>query len=270
MNDRLRVFHLVGVTGVLLIGSVAVVNPCTCIVARGTSFLFESGTVFPSNTRGIPIAYGSPRLECSVTKLDEHQSTVPSRLSAVDFPRGYSWKQHDSSSEDRQWLVCADWEPGNRYRISLSNRSKEQRSVEVEIGTEPFVPSQCTISTYEDGIGDVETETLRGSCRVRFSAHRVGVEIAGGAIDRWRGALLYFTFVDRDVIWRPRDSVCSNVVPGQSWVGPARELLYWCCAGNGCGAYSVLSKGEHAVKMIAWLPGVGQVDASKEISLGCY
>lgn len=246
-----------------LLTSVTDVNACTCIVQADPAFLVESGSVLPANAKGIPIGRGWSGNECAVWRLGEQETLVPCWLSPVDFPRSYDWKQHDSSREDRLWLVCADWEPGSRYRIDMG-----RQSIDVEVASQPFVSTECAIDIWENGIGDVETMTLHGSCTVRFSAHRVGVEISGDAIDQWRDALLYFTIIDGEIVWRPRKSVCSKMPPGQSWVGPTRELLYWCCEGSG-GAYAKLSKGKHSVRMIAWLPGVWQVAATTEVTLGC-
>jgi hypothetical protein len=250
----------------MLIASVKDVNPCTCIFAQPPRFLIESGALLPSNTKGIPLAYGSPGIKCTVTKLGASESSISCKLSAVDYPREYIWKQHDFSSEHRLWLICAHWEPGSRYRVTMG----KEKSIDVEIAREPFVSDVCGINVWEDSIGDVETATVLGSCRVRFSAHRVGVEISGDSIEMWRGALLYFTIVDGRTVWRPTASICSSVPAGDSWVGPTRELLYWSCDGNGGRASSVLSKGEHSVKMIAWLPGVSQVNASTKVQLGCF
>jgi len=81
---------------------------------------------------------------------------------------------------------------------------------------------------------------------------------------------VYFTIVDDRIVWRPLPSLCSEVPPGASWVGPSRELLFAArdTSPEHSGAYLVLPRGEHSVTMIAWLPGVWQVSAKRKIMLG--
>ena len=80
---------------------------------------------------------------------------------------------------------------------------------------------------------------------------------------------MYFTLIDDKVRWQPTRSLCESGRPGRSWIGPARDLLYSICRG-GAGAFENLSTGTRSVTMIAWLPGVGQTVATREITLNCH
>ena len=206
------------------------------------------------------------RWQISVKRLDRRSPPVPFELETVEFPEGYAKKVH--SYVDDFSLLCPRWEPGGAYRISIADKS-----IEVTIARQPFVPDSCSVDVWESEFGSVTSMTRAGSCNVTFPAYRLGIEMSGGVVERWGESLLYLTIVDDELAWRPTKSLCSDVPAGWSWVGPMRELLYCECYREGGTRFSpaewVLTPGEHEVTMIAWLPGVACATATREVSLDC-
>lgn len=212
---------------------------------------------------GVPFIRAAKRENFVVERLDPLPTQIPFRIAPVDLPVTYERLERPAAIE-AVYVICADWRSGGTYRVSLG-----EQSVDVSIAAEPFVSKPCEIDVWEDCIGDVETMTLRGSCRINFNAYRLGIEMCGAAVNSWVSGLVYFTIVDGEV-WRPSPNLCADMPLGLSWVGPGRELLYaaFPTGREVSGAYSILPSGTHSVTMIAWLPGVWQVSAKREVILG--
>jgi len=167
--------------------------------------LVKSGAILPSNARGIPCVdmHDVSRWQISVKRLDRRSPPVPFELETVEFPEGYAKKVH--SYVDDFSLLCPRWEPGGAYRISIADKS-----IEVTIARQPFVPDSCSVDVWESEFGSVTSMTRAGSCNVTFPAYRLGIEMSGGVVERWGESLLYLTIVDDELAWRPTKSL---------WVG---------------------------------------------------
>ncbi|HEX6942596.1 MAG TPA: hypothetical protein VF128_06690 [Gemmatimonadaceae bacterium] len=205
--------------------------------------------------------------------------TADVRIESPTLPVEYTTKYNPwNRAEVRQGdggpisLICTDWQPGGTYRIRLMNEE-----IIIHVSKKGFKAGAHTIDEWQNERAVVLTSTASGSCSTVLSAHCVGVQMNGDAVNQWRDALLYFTVVDDAMAWRPEFSICDPIPPGMSWVGPTRELVYGDCGrerepqGLVMSARPLwnLAPGPHDVTMIAWLPGVTTVRATKTVVIAC-
>ena len=240
---------------------------CTCVLGRFPVFLVVTGVRMPANARGVPCFNLTSREHVYVRHIGSGD-TVPFKVESIALPKAYSAAGGTPERSTRISLISPEWKPGESYRIGI-----DALSVVVHIDKNPFEVADATIEEWKETTGELQTLTYGGSCSVTITTHQVGVELFGETIDQWRRALLYFTIVDDALAWQPRPSLCSELPPGMSWVGSARELVYSECPKKdeplrGEGALR-LAPGKHKVRMIAWLPGVMEVSAVTNVELGC-
>ena len=267
-----RVARILFLASVTIGGWSSNTSPCSCVSAFYPHPLLKSGAIVPADARGIPWTdiRNAKRWEISVKRLDRRSPPVPFKIETVEYPMGYALLRN-GYADQKLSLVCPEWEAGGTYRVTVLNES-----IDVTVSSQRFQDEGSSIDIWQDEHGQVKTVTLRGSCSVTFPAHRLGIEMTGATLDRWGGALVYFTIVDDDSAWRPVRELCApKVWPGESWVGTAQELLYCGCWAEGQryddsrDATYILSTGEHKVTMIGWLPGVTHVTATTTVSLAC-
>lgn len=75
------------------------------------------------------------------------------------------------------------------------------------------------------------------------------------AIERWRFALLFETFLNGKPDWRPRHSVCRSYPPGSSWQGQGSDMVFAECTRAASGEVAGTREGEHDVYMTVSVPG---------------
>lgn len=251
---------------ILVLGAITVFRPagssaCTCAGDIPPMFLVENGSVLPANARGIISPYLSANWDVvPIMRVDRPQSQVPFKVEKIAYPEPLRKGRGGSMTFA---LLCPDWEPGGTYRIGA-----RPYGVEVTISMDAFVPDTSQIDIWENEMGEVTTGGGT-TCSITFDAHRLGIEMSGREVKKWGASLMYFTVVDGTVHWHPTRSYCVHAIPGRSWVGPSRDLLYSSCNGS-VGAFENLSSGKHTVAMIAWLPGVGEIIAKKEVVFDCH
>lgn len=252
-------------------------GPCSCAMGRFPEFLVPSGVTLPANARGVPcFNVGSPSTKVSVVHakpgLPEGGGTpVDFTIQSIPCPDSYSSAvRADSHTPDSRAiaLICFDRRPGETYRVSL-----DKKSILVHASNDELKESACEVQVWKNSRGDLTTMTLWGMCSVTIDAQSVGVELVGDLVDRWKESLLYLTVVDGKIAWKPQEGLCSHELPGISWVGRGRELVYCDCSraepDQPREATWCLPKGAHTITMIAWLPGVTEVSASTTVTLAC-
>lgn len=251
----------------LTLGWATEAGSCTCALGRFPVFMVVSGVRMPANARGVPCFNLTFREHVYVTHIGSG-NRVPFKVESLALPKSYSAAAGGPERSARISLICPEWSPGESYRIGI-----DALSIVVHVDEGSFAAANATIEEWKDTRGNLQTLTYGGSCSVMIRAHQIGVEIFGDTVDRWRGALLYFTIVDDVLAWQPRPSLCSELPPGMSWVGNARELVYCECPKSDeppRGERALrLDPGEHSVTMIAWLPGVAEVSAVTNVKLVC-
>jgi len=239
-------------------------GPCSCNPEPPPLFLVSSGSVVPSNFRGVPCSAAVAGIHWDVVplyRLGETETRIPFQIRRLVYPDDWAGRSR-RSGVDSLTIVCADWIPGERYRLGSG-----PHVTEFSVSTTPFVSDSCNVEVWED-THDTVTTFGGASCSVRFMAHRVGIEMSNEVL-RWGDGLLYYTVVDGK-IWRPTKSLCApRIAPGRSWVGSGRELLFCGCEWKRTLADIVLGAGQHEVTMIAWLPGVQECRATTTVRLGC-
>jgi hypothetical protein len=251
----------------LTLGWATHAGSCTCVLGRFPVFMVVTGVRMPANARGVPCFNLTSREYVYVRHIGSGDK-VPFKVESLALPEAYSAAGGGPERSAKISLICPEWKPGESYRIGI-----DALSVVVHVDRTSFEASDATIEEWKDTKGDLQTLTYGGSCSVTIRAHQVGVELFGETIDPWRGALLYFTVVDDALAWQPRPSLCSELPPGMSWVGNARELVYSECPADDEPLHGErtlrLDPGKHKVTMIAWLPGVIEVSAATNVELGC-
>jgi hypothetical protein len=286
---RTGVVIIVAAIGLLLRSTSA--RSCSCEMDQSPKFLVPSGVTFPSNFRGVPcvnlkdvskdrvqiIRVGEDFFE----RIAARESVmVDAEIESPPLPEEYAgthnpWQRGTSGEGDagRVSLICAAWEPGGTYRVRLP-----QQEIIIHVAKRAMEIDQHKIGIWQNERSAVLTSSAGGSCSTVFTGHRVGVELTGEAVDQWRDALLYLTVVDRQMVWRPEYDICTEVPPGMSWVGSARELLYGRCGTEAPSRTGVttmirplwnLERGNHEVTMIAWLPGVMEFSATTTVVIDC-
>jgi len=101
------------------------------------------------------------------------------------------------------------------------------RVVEVEpLAVEPKAKLALKVGKEKRAELEVATGT---SCSATVKAAQRAIEVVlPDALKRLSSNLMFETIVD-GAVWRPASSICRRLVPGDSWQGKGKELVYAVC-----------------------------------------
>jgi len=160
--------------------------------------------------------------------------------------------------------------PGNRYLFThLEGRYQPARAEKVEAIVEntafASVKDQVQLRLVPSRPTQIDVATVHGMCS--RSADIVAQDFyisEPAAIERWRFALLFETFLNGKPDWRPRHSVCRSYPPGSSWQGQGSDMVFAECARAASGEVAGTREGEHDVYMTVSVPGTQLVTMTKK------
>ncbi len=160
------------------------------------------------------------------------------------------------------------WLVGERYRVSsdlggaVSGPSDLQvAAAEFEIAGDLNASLSLALQFEPMFVGEIPMQSSEGSCTQTAKASYVDLALELPELGEVLSDQLHFeTFVDGRR-WSPQESLCSEVQPGRSWQGAARDRVFALCEVGDEG----VSLGVHELRMDARLPGSDVVFASDEV-----
>lgn len=154
---------------------------------------------------------------------------------------------------------------GQQYRFEGVSGRKEAQRITVSRSATALVKHQAVLELKVGALKrqDITVLTRYGSCSATVPANVVPIELSlPAAALPFKDQLYYQTLVDGQP-WKPLRSLCSQSVPGVSWLGErGKDQLFSTCAS---GAEEGLKPGLHSVEMLASLPGTELVYKSKKM-----
>jgi hypothetical protein len=263
-------------------------------------FLVGGEVVFPRNAVGVPwwgdMEYKDGSLrppnpdKFAVEKWEKSSwRAVPLELVPIENEMTGRY-QRPGKEIEVLYLIRpkAGFKSGSRYRFTFAGRGqlvrrngrtefdKSMLETIVTVSSDRCLAQSgnATVDTLAQGVGEVTSSTLVGSCATTFRGDRVGIKLRlSDDWEKWSDALLFTVKVHGIGVWRPDESLCSPTPPGRSCVGREEELLFTSHVRlkNGIEyqeAESGLPSGTFDVDYIAWLPGTDeQVVASTKVTL---
>ena len=246
---------------------------CKCVGFRDWGFVSATNGLLPSNAGGV-LWWGE-----LPAKGASDGSTVRMRElregAWIDLPTEY--EQVADLSPRGLWLFrpTGGFERGKTYELTTKRTDlrgfeveKEQRLV-VEIADKPLVGRDRIVHLV------VSKPTLKkvvvaaaASCQAAVDAAQVTIAMdLPEEVEPFRDQLYYETIIDGDKKWIVSQHLCSPPVPGVSWQGPGRDLLYSLCEESDIALSSGLGEGPHHVAMKASLPGTDFQISTGEVEL---
>jgi hypothetical protein len=238
---------------------------CRCSVPEH-GFVVPEGGVLPANAAGLPW-HGWPR---SVENFEVVEITPTAEL-----PR--TAKIHPVS---RDRSVPGRWastvvvgleeglQPGASYRFGVRATeggivTGQQQQAVVRVSETALVAPEASpllLGALEQSKTTIATG---GRCSAsRETARREVSLLLPDLSEEARNSLFYLTLVDGKP-WREQSSTCKPPVPGETWKGRARDLLFTLCPEL---PRRGLASGTHSIQMLALLPGTDIVIRSEVVS----
>jgi hypothetical protein len=286
---------------ILCLISPAIAAACSCIPFEG-GFLVSGEVALPSNAVGVPWwgdlewkdgNFVPPSAEKFTVEEWKKSSwrAVPFELIPIENEMTGRYQRPDKETEVL-FLVRpkAGFNSGSRYRFTFAGRGrpvfrnghseidKSMLQTIVVVSSDRCLSKSghASLETLAQGVGEISTSTLGGSCAATVRGDRVRIRMnLPPDWTRWADVLFYTVKIHGIGVWRPDESLCSPTPPGRSWIGRGEELLFT----SYVRAYgrelpnqveSGLASGTYLVDYIAWLPGTAeQVVGSAKVTLSC-
>jgi len=263
---------------------------CSCMY-QGGRFLVSTGAVIPLDSRGIPwsgilwnrdgelelpdpTGFSIERIDASgrtgvgvelelVTGPLIGEERFSSHLILVKPRGGFVAKaQYVFTDYGAHTVVRRVYDEPRQVVITVSDRRLS--------GILSTVSASILASEQARAVLSVENGA---SCSILVDATQIALALELPAeLSWWNDVLLFTTNVDGEV-WRPRTSVCSEIAPGESWMGRGADLVFASCTDSlprSSRPSFELSEGRHDVVMTAWWPGVDvSISASTQVELSC-
>ncbi len=235
---------------------------CSCLGPAPLGLLGKDGTL-PANSWGV-------LWDNQSRSQDNPQTLAPVKIIG---PGGKPLKLESKpiSPEAGVKLVllrpAGGFKPGQQYRFEGVSGRQEAQRITVSRSATALTKAHTAL---ELKVGALKREAITvltryGSCSTTVSTNVVPIELnLPAAALPFKDQLYYRTVVDGQP-WKPLRSLCSQPVPGVSWLGErGRDQLFSACAS---GAEEGLKPGVHSVEMVASLLGTDILFKSKKVKV---
>lgn len=207
---------------------------CSCELFDATGFIAQDGAL-PANAKGV--------LWVGRTKPEPGDIAVYI-LRRNHEPRAIAYTVTDLSDVlSRPWPVYlvspkAKLSPGQRLRFVATNTGRDKADGTHPIQTRNYVVSSkklvavatpLALTASPATVGQLVLRTSGMCSSTATTANQALALVLPPALLPFVEQLWFETLVDGNV-WQPATDVCDDDVPGRSWVGPAKDLIYRRCS----------------------------------------
>ena len=270
---------LVAVCALLHFG---IASACSCIHINEAGFIHADLKRLPSNARGALFLVPDAERDRPAAGLTPESFTITSDQQSGPLKATLSWPSITADGQAQRVLArvgpSAGFKPGARYTISYNGSFRAGRhpaKAEFIIDAAPLRPGTYTLAV--DGPPSsrlLELSTNDGGCGAHEPAAVQPFRyVLPEGYDAYRSAMMYVS-VSRSgttpfaaINYRP--SLCSPRIPGATFPGEGRDLVYAKCATANPGVEIRGLAGLLEVEDRLQSTNVVQVDFSKAAGLSC-
>lgn len=258
-----RVSHRLFVLGLSVLAGLvpAVAWACSCVGPMPLGLLGTDGQL-PANARGLLWDH-LPRSEYNQKTLSAVKLTGPGGKTL----RVESQKITLAGRAMALLRPAGGFKPGQTYQFQGVSALAQDQRLKVSVSPTSLQPHKGSLELElgQPRAQKVTMLTRSGSCSTQLPATVIPIAIQlPAAAKAFQNQLYYQTLIDGKTPWQPQTSLCSQSVPGVSWIGErGSDQLYTSCDPQ---AEEGLKPGRHTVEMQATLPGTNIIFRSERVS----